>query len=101
MTTLYVGNLPTGVSSEQIRALFVQAGEVGEIKLVNDRETHLPKGFAFVAMTTEEGQVEAIKRFNGYNLGDNLLNVRQARLRPPQLRSGRIPRNPGEHGKKA
>jgi RNA recognition motif-containing protein len=100
MTTLYVGNLPTGVSLDQIRTLFAQAGEVGKVQLANDPETNLPKSFAFVAMTTEEGNAEAIKRFNGYSLGDNLLKVREARLRPTQMRSGRIDRNPGSHAKK-
>jgi RNA recognition motif-containing protein len=88
-TKLYVGNLPHDTSEEQIHALFAQAGEVGRIKFALDRETLLPKGFAFVAMTTEEGNQEAIKRFNGYMLGANILKVRTARLRKNHLRSGR------------
>lgn len=88
-TKLYVGNLPNDASEEQIHALFAQAGEVGKIRLAHDRETLLPKGFAFVAMTTEEGKLEAIRRFDGYSLGENTLKVRTARLRKNHRRSGR------------
>ena len=88
-TKLYVGNLPLDASEEQIRTLFAHAGEVGKIRLAHDRETLLPKGIAFIAMTTEEGNQEAIKRFNGYRFGENILNVRTARLRKTHRRSGR------------
>jgi U11/U12 small nuclear ribonucleoprotein 31 kDa protein len=84
-TKLYVGNLPTTVSHKDVRTLFIQAGEVGKITLVKDRKTQIPKGVAFVEMTTEAGQLEAIKRFDGYSMGEKPLNVRVARLRPTNL----------------
>jgi len=88
-TKLYVGNLPTDASEEQIRALFAHAGEVGKIRIMHDRETLLPKGFALVTMSSAKGKQEAIKRFNGYILGENTLKVRTARLRKNHVRSGR------------
>jgi RNA recognition motif-containing protein len=83
---LYVANLPTSASHKDVRALFTQAGEVGEVTLVKNRNTMIPKGIAFVEMTTVDGQEEAIKRFNGYSMGENQLNVRVARLRPTNPR---------------
>jgi RNA recognition motif-containing protein len=94
---LYVGNLPTNISQDEIRSLFAQAGEVGEIKLAKDRQTQIPKGIALVMMTTEAGQLEAIKRFNGYSMDEKLLNVRVARLRPNRLGNGRAEKNAGSH----
>src|SRR5438046_10748613 len=94
-TKLYVGNLPTNISQEEIRTLFAQAGEVGKISLARDRQTLTTKGVALVAMTTEAGQVEAIKRFNGYSMGEKTLKVRLARLRPHRLGSGRAEKNQG------
>ncbi len=95
VTKLYVGNLPTDVSREEIRTLFAQAGEVGKISLARDHETMISKGVAFVVMSTEAGQVEAIKRFNGYSMGEKILSVRAARIRPNRLRSGREEKNRG------
>ena len=83
---LYVGNLSYDVTQEQLQALFAQAGEVGEIALITDRDTGRPKGFGFVEMATEEGAQEAIKRFNGYNFESRTLTVNEAR--PREERSG-------------
>jgi len=78
---LYVGNLPYETSQEQIRELFAQAGEVTEVNLITDRETGRLKGFGFVEMATVEGSGEAIKRFNGYTMGERALTVNEARPR--------------------
>jgi RNA recognition motif-containing protein len=83
---LYVGNMSYSTTQEQIRELFSQAGEVVEVSLITDRETGRPKGFGFVEMATEEGSQEAIKRFNGYDLGNRNLTVNEAR--PREERSG-------------
>src|SRR5690349_14968204 len=83
---LYVGNLSYDVTQEQLQTLFAQAGEVGEIALITDRDTGRPKGFGFIEMATEEGAQEAIKRFNGYTFENRMLTVNEAR--PREERSG-------------
>jgi RNA recognition motif-containing protein len=83
---LYVGNFSYDTTEVQIRQLFAQAGEVGSVSLITDRETGRAKGFGFVEMNTDEGGREAIKRFNGYSLGDRALTVNEAR--PREERSG-------------
>lgn len=85
---LYVGNMPYETSQEQIRELFAQAGEVTEVTLITDRETGRPKGFGFVEMATVEAGREAIKRFNGYAMGERSLNVSEARPREERPRGG-------------
>ncbi len=84
---LYVGNLPYETTQEQIRELFAQAGEVAEVTLITDRETGRLKGFGFVEMATVEGSGEAIKRFNGYSLGERALTVNEARPREDRSNS--------------
>jgi len=84
---LYVGNLPYETTQEQIRELFAQAGEVSEVTLITDRETGRLKGFGFVEMATEEVSGEAIKRFNGYSLGERALTVNEARPREDRSNS--------------
>ena len=83
---LYVGNMSYDTTQEQIRTLFSEAGEVTDVSLITDRETGRPKGFGFVEMATDEGGQEAIKRFNGYSLGNRNLTVNEAR--PREERSG-------------
>jgi RNA recognition motif-containing protein len=83
---LYVGNMSYDTTQDQIRELFSQAGEVTDVSLITDRETSRPKGFGFVEMATDEGAQEAIKRFNGYTLGNRNLTVNEAR--PREERSG-------------
>lgn len=83
---LYVGNMSYDTTQEQIRTLFAEAGEVAEVNLITDRDTGRPKGFGFVEMSTDEGAIEAIKRFNGKVVGDRTLTVNEAR--PREERSG-------------
>ena len=44
---VFVGNIPYGLSEEQISDIFSQAGKVLNFRLVYDRETGRPKGFGF------------------------------------------------------
>src|SRR5207248_2160015 len=86
---LYVGNLSYGVTEEQLRDLFSDVGEVGEVALITDRDTGRSKGFGFVEMATEEDAQTAISRFNGYSLNERELTVNEARPREERpARSG-------------
>ena len=50
MTSIYVGNLSFDAGEEDIRQAFAQYGNVTAVKVVTDRETGRPRGFAFVEM---------------------------------------------------
>src|SRR6185295_14179269 len=66
-TRLYVGNLPFSADEDQIRELFAQNGrEVSEVKLITDRDTGRPRGFAFVEMASSDDADGAIRQLNGY-----------------------------------
>src|SRR5207253_5946645 len=85
---LYVGNLSYGVTEDQLRDLFAEVGEVGEVALITDRDTGRSKGFGFVEMATDEGAQEAINRFNGYSLDNRELTVNEARPREERPSGG-------------
>ena len=52
---LYVGNLPFTADEQQVRDLFSQDGRtVSDVKIVTDRETGRPRGFAFVEMGSRD-----------------------------------------------
>jgi RNA recognition motif-containing protein len=79
---LYVGNLPFSVDEHQIRELFAQNNRtVQEVKLITDRETGRPRGFAFVEMGSPEEAEGAIRDLNGYTLEGRPLTVNEARER--------------------
>jgi RNA recognition motif-containing protein len=83
MTTLYVGNLPFSTGEDELRGLFEQCGKVESVKIINDRETGRPRGFAFVDMPSADAQA-AIARLNGQDLGGRPLRVNEARERAPR-----------------
>ena len=62
---LYVGNLAFQTTTQDLQALFAQAGTVESASIIEDRDTGRSKGFAFVEMSTEEEAASAIQQFNG------------------------------------
>jgi cold-inducible RNA-binding protein len=78
---LYVGNLSYGTTEMGLRELFEQSGPVAEVKVVLDRDTGRPRGFAFVEMTTDEGAEQAISQLNGRDLDGRALKVNVAEER--------------------
>ena len=81
-TRLYVGNLPFSADEDQIRDLFAQNGRaVNEVKLITDRDTGRPRGFAFVEMASSDDADGAIRQLNGYEFGGRALTVNEARER--------------------
>jgi RNA recognition motif-containing protein len=49
---LFVGNLGSEVTHEELRRLFKAYGQAGQVHIIRDRDTGLPR-FAFVEMTNE------------------------------------------------
>ena len=80
-TKLYVGNLAFQTTSEELQALFAQAGTVESASVVEDRMTGRSRGFAFVEMSTKEEASAAIDQFNGKEIGGRALKVNEAKPR--------------------
>src|SRR5262249_30253951 len=78
---LYVGNLAFQTTSQDLQALFAQAGTVESAQIIEDRNTGQSKGFAFVEMSTEEEAASAIDQFNGKEVAGRMLKVNEARPR--------------------
>jgi RNA recognition motif-containing protein len=85
---LYVGNLAWGVSDQDLKDLFSEAGKVKSSQVIVDRETKRSRGFGFVEMETDEAADAAIKKFNGKDLKGRAIRVNEAQSRSPGDGSG-------------
>ena len=75
---LYVGNLNYNTDEQTIRSAFEQFGVLKDVRMITDRETGRPKGFAFVEFTSEAEANAAIEQMNGAMLDGRSLKVNEA-----------------------
>ena len=81
-TRLYVGNLPFSTSEATLRTAFEKDGrQVVEVKIVTDRDTGRPRGFAFVEMSSPSDAEAAIAAMDGQDLEGRTLRVNLAEER--------------------
>jgi len=83
--SLYVGNLPYGVTEDDLRELFAEFGPVQGARIIEG------KGFGFVDIP-EESAADAIAAVNGREFQGRALRVDEAR---PRREGGERPRGPG------
>ncbi len=83
MKNIYVGNLDVTTTEHQLRELFGAYGAVASVTLVIDRDTKIPRGFAFIEMNDNAAAEAAIKALHGTTFGGRLLALNEAR--PKQL----------------
>ncbi len=88
-TRLYVGNLPFSTDEAQLRELFQEGGrQVTEVKIITDRDTGRPRGFAFVEMANQADADGAVNALNGREFGGRALTVNEAREQAPRRGGG-------------
>ncbi|MBI4816741.1 MAG: RNA-binding protein [Deltaproteobacteria bacterium] len=83
---LYVGNLAFSSTENDLRESFGQYGTVTSVKLVTDRDTGRPRGFAFVEMQTAQEAKSAIQGLNETSIGGRTIQVSMAK--PRESRGG-------------
>ena len=97
-TRVYVGNLPFDMDSSQLRALFEEGGrKVADVKIITDRATGQPRGFAFVEMGSQSDAHAAITALNGREVGGRVLTVSEAKEQAPRPSGGGGFRRGGGH----
>lgn len=78
---IYVGNLAEQTTEDEIRETFEPYGQVSRVAIMTDKQSGLPRGSGLVEMKqAEEGEL-AIAELHGTLLGDQVLKVREAKLR--------------------
>jgi len=87
---IFVGNLKSEVTENDIRELFQGYGSVETVTLVRDRDTGHPRGIAFVEMPNGAEAERAIKALHGTVLKQQALTVNEARPKHEEL-DGKAP----------
>ena len=85
MKNIRVSNLNSGTTPETIRSLFEPFGSVRKFRLMMDKKTGRPRGFAFVEMLVDAGPV--IAALNGRVVDGQALEVREGRPKLHRLAS--------------
>ncbi len=93
---IYVGNLSFEVSVEALRQAFEAFGQVSSARILKDKHSGQPRGFAFVEMPDPARAQAAIENLNGKELLGRQMNVNEAR---PRTDPGRFGGQGGHHGR--
>ncbi len=86
---LYVGNLASYITENELRNLFSQVGEVTSIRINQDGLSGEAGQYGFLAMSSQSEADRAVSRFNQYSVGGQRLRVG---LVKPRRRTGPAPR---------
>ncbi len=78
---IYVGNLSSEITEEELRQEFETFGEVESVNIITDKISGRPKGFGFVEMASKSEAEAAITSLNGKTLKERTIVVNEARPR--------------------
>ncbi|KAG9228348.1 hypothetical protein BJ875DRAFT_477711 [Amylocarpus encephaloides] len=73
--SVFVGNIPYGLTEEQIVDIFSSAGKVLNFRLVYDKETGRPKGFGFAEYPDIDSASSAVRNLNDHEVMNRKLRV--------------------------
>ena len=92
MKSIFVGNLSSNASENEIRSMFEGYGAVEYVSIARDRITGQPRGFGFIEMPGNAEGDRAMTELNGREVHGRAVTVNEAR---PQVVCGL--RHSGEH----
>ena len=87
---LFVGSLPFATTSDELKELFAQAGEVAEANIVTDKMTGRSRGFGFVEMANDADAQKAISALDGTDFEGRRLGVSVAKPREDKPRNDKF-----------
>ncbi len=86
---LFVGNLSWDTQEDDLIAAFEKDGRrVDNARIMTDRDTGRPRGFAFVEMGSDADAQAVIEAWNGQELDGRALNVNEAQERQQRSSGG-------------
>jgi len=82
--TLYVGNLPWGITDHQLQQVFSPYAEVMSSRIVTDRDTGRSRGFGFVEVDTDDIE-PIVKSLHGTTIDGREITVNEAKAREHRM----------------
>lgn len=79
MKIIFVGNLTSNLTPDELRVLFQSYGAVQGVEIVTDAHTRYSRGFAFVNMANDLEALMAIAGLNGTSVWGKPLEVEEVR----------------------
>jgi len=76
---LFIGNLDYTVTSEELKQIFSEFGNVIDAVVITDRETRRSRGFGFVEFGSEDEAKKAVEAMNGKDVKGRKINVNEAK----------------------
>jgi RNA recognition motif-containing protein len=80
---IYVGNLPSGITVNDLRAVFEPFGVVATADMAKDRHGDESRGFGFVGMPARSEGVCAVLGIHGRNVSGQMITATEVRPRDP------------------
>ena len=87
---IYISNLDSSITNEDLKNLFSSYGEVKEAEVVTDVFTGVSRGFGYVEMTEDEKAEKAIATLNKSKLRELTISVEMAKPRIIQKGSYKV-----------
>lgn len=85
---IYVGNMSYDTTEDELRQAFEEHGEVGSVKIIQDRYTGRSRGFGFVEMLQNQQGQDSIQKMSGSSLKGKNIIVNEAKPRESKPRRG-------------
>lgn len=95
---IFVAKLSTGITSDDLKELFEEYGEVASANVIKDKFTGESKRFGFVEMKNDEEAEKAIAELDGCEYDKSVIVVKKAEPREERPRSGGFNRGGGNRG---
>ena len=72
---VFVGNISYEATEQGLKQIFSRVGQVHSFRLVTDKETRKPKGYAFCEFFDHETAASAVRNMNGFEAFNRKLRV--------------------------
>jgi len=73
--SIFVGNLPFDAQEDELKEIFSRAGQVRNVRVVLDRDTRAPKGYAFCDFDENSSVQVAIEKLNNVEYNGRKLRI--------------------------
>ncbi|MCD0489812.1 RNA-binding protein [Pedobacter sp. MC2016-14] len=87
MRKIFVGGLSSETSEMELVIFISIYARVDTIKIVREKSTQKPKGYAFLEMFNDNEAAKAVAEVNGLTFKGNTLTVKLTEEEPPKVKA--------------